>query len=208
MPGKWRFFHLLPTGATVSGDPDRQMPLAIFLNNRPGTTQRCMIWLPTNTAESAQLERGVRFARMSQKLSLVPLSHVWQITSRIGLRPERPFLSAQAEGLGIGIDPENSALKGPFERVERPFQGRIPWRFALPRPSAWADRNGLSGRTQCRANGQDFFRFRGSPASAIPATQRFDITRSTSGGRAIKKSPTTRGTAFKHHPLLSRVSLM
>ena len=45
-------------------------------------------------------------------------------------RPERPFLSAQAEGLGMQSIAE-VALKGPFTEIrqhdgERPFQGQMP----------------------------------------------------------------------------------
>jgi protein gp37 len=60
MPGKWRFSDLLPTGATVSGASDQHMPPAIFLNNRPCTTQRCMIWIQRDDRDSRPMSGGGR----------------------------------------------------------------------------------------------------------------------------------------------------
>ncbi len=62
--------------------------------------------------------------------------------------PERLILPAQGEG---SRSCDISTLKGSFivaprRDVERPFQGRPVFVATLPRPSAWADRTGLSGR--------------------------------------------------------------
>mgnify|MGYP001441049370 FL=1 len=64
--------------------------------------------------------------------------------------PERLIPLAQGKALGFRSC-DISTLKGSFivaprRHVERPFQGRPVIVSTLPRPLAWADRIGLSGR--------------------------------------------------------------
>ena len=58
-------------------------------------------------------------------------------------------MSAQAEGLGFAAQCRSDPVRVAHERL---FQGRIPCKWRYPRPSAWADRGGLTGRntkTRC-----------------------------------------------------------
>jgi hypothetical protein len=65
------------------------------------------------------------------------------------LRPEGPFLSAQAEGLGFQapwkFGPER-AIHRTASHLRTALSGPYTVTSAFPRPSAWADRIGPSGR--------------------------------------------------------------
>jgi len=71
-------------------------------------------------------------------------------------RPEGPILPAQAAGLGKivrgqYVGPEG-AVRLALVGCEPPFQGEMVFRVPFPRPSAWADRIGPSGRNaKCKS---------------------------------------------------------
>src|SRR6185295_10656412 len=65
-------------------------------------------------------------------------------------RPEGPFLTAQAEGLGTTADgngdPERVVHPWTVLGHEWPLQGQSHPAYPFPRPSAWAVGTGPSGR--------------------------------------------------------------